>query len=270
MNMNILMNSIESKRKILLSSADIADAIKSIRPNNRQSAKELVRHCLLKAGAINLLDQHRKTKGYMTAKYIQSDVADTFRVTYAAAGWVHGEVQESRSGVGSELSATEGLLDLIEEAMTLLNSRSMVDVGCGDWNWMKRRPFAFDYTGVDIVPEVVAANQRHAGESVRFAVCNAIEECPPPADFALCREVIFHLSFAHAKKLIDNVKRSAKYMCVTTDFDIIFNSDIRTGDFRQINLLRAPFSFPAPVCLIPDKGRLAGRYLGVWSTATLP
>lgn len=256
--------------RILLNAQDIAHAVRAVRPNNNQSAKEIIRHCLLKTGTIGLLDRRRKRNGFMTSDYIRADAADTFRQSYASGGWVHGDGQESRSGVGSEVSATEGLLDRIEAAMTLLGCRFLVDVGCGDWNWMKRRAFCFDYTGVDIVPEVIAENQRYARENVRFVVCNAIKECPPRADFALCREVLFHLSFSDTNRLIANVKRSARYFCATTDLDIWFNSDIRTGDFRQINLLRAPFNFPDPVCLIPDRALLAGRYLGVWDAGALP
>jgi 2-polyprenyl-3-methyl-5-hydroxy-6-metoxy-1,4-benzoquinol methylase len=255
-----------SEPQILIRPDKIAGTIRSVRWNHSQSVKEIVRHGLLRTGTIGILDRLRSRKGYMSADYIRSDAAATFRQIYADGGWVHREDQESRSGVGSEASATEGLLERIEAAMTLLGCRSLVDVGCGDWNWMKRKPFDFDYTGVDIVSELIAENQRYARENVRFLVCNAIKESPQSADFALCREVLFHLSFADIKSVVRNVRRTTKYFCATTDFDIWFNSDIRTGDFRKINLLRAPFNFPTPVCLMPD----TERYLGVWESGALP
>jgi hypothetical protein len=58
--------------------------------------------------------------------------------------------------------------------MRLLKCRSLVDIGCGDWNWMKLHAFEFDYTGVDIVPEVIAANQKYARNNVRFLTCDVI------------------------------------------------------------------------------------------------
>jgi 2-polyprenyl-3-methyl-5-hydroxy-6-metoxy-1,4-benzoquinol methylase len=152
----------------------------------------------------------------------------------------------------------------------VIGCQSLVDVGCGDWNWFSQAAFDFDYTGIDVVPDVIEANRRHERAGVRFAVVNAIEEPIPTADFALCREVLFHLSFAHARAVVANVKRAARYFAATTDLDLWFNSDIQTGDFRRINLLRRPYRFPPPLCLVDDSRLVPGRRLAVWETASLP
>jgi len=165
---------------------------------------------------------------------------------------------------------TTGLLDRIGAGMKHLGARSLVDVGCGDWNWMKRGSLEADYIGIDVVPEVIQENQQHARPGVRFAVANAIEGPIPAADAALCREVLFHLSFVDALAVVKTIKAATRYMLATTDLDIWFNSDIQTGDFRRINLLRRPFGFPSPLGLIPDGGLVPARYLGVWETASLP
>ncbi len=258
-----------NKTHVLRTADEIRSRIISVRQNHVQSVKEVVRHGLLKIGLIGGLDRRRKRKGYAKVEYGGSNATDMFERTYAQGGWVHASNQESRSGLGSESWATEGLLDRISESMELLGCRSLVDVGCGDWNWMKLQAIHFDYTGVDIVPNVIAENQQYARENVRFLVCNAITDIPPNADLALCREVLFHLSFANAKSVVKNTCRSARHLCATTDLDIWFNSDIRTGDYRQLNLLRAPFSFPYPKCLIPDGALSASRFLGIWDTESL-
>jgi hypothetical protein len=119
------------------------------------------------------------------------------------------------------------------------------------------------------VPEVIEANRRYERFGVRFAVADAIRGPIPEADLALCREMLFHLLFAHGRAVIDNVKRSARYLAATTDLDLWCNSDIRTGEFRRINLLRRPYAFPPPMCLIADAGLVPARRLAVWETAKL-
>jgi hypothetical protein len=57
---------------------------------------------------------------------------------------------------------------------------------------------------------MIEANRRYERSGVRFAVVDAIRGPIPEADFALCREMLFHLSFAHGRAVIDNVKRSAR------------------------------------------------------------
>ena len=47
----------------------------------------------------------------------------------------------------------------------------------------------------------------------------------------------------------------------------LFNSDIQSGDFRLLNLERAPFRLPPPQRLISDDLVVAGRRLGVWRAA---
>jgi hypothetical protein len=256
-------------RRGLVTDKSVTAHLASIPLDLKQSAKELVRHFVFRAGMGALLDYRRRHRGFKTSEHIRSDAAETFRAIYSGGVWVHGAKQESLSGIGSEVEATHGLVEGIEALMMYLGCNSLVDVGCGDWNWFRRSRIGFKYTGVDIVPEVIERNSIHEGPGIQFAVCNAIVQPLPVADLAFCREVLFHLSLADARQVILNIAHSAKFMCATTDVDILFNSDIPTGDFRAINLMRRPFSLPAPVCLIPDQGHRSARYLAVWSCETI-
>jgi 2-polyprenyl-3-methyl-5-hydroxy-6-metoxy-1,4-benzoquinol methylase len=245
-------------------------AIRSARPDQLQNCKEVARHVLHMAGLTRLVHRRRAARGFHTERYLRDNAAETFRANYQIGGWVHSEGQESRSGIGSSAAVTTGLIERIGAIMKHLGAQSLVDVGCGDWNWMKRGRLDFAYTGIDVVPEVIEENQQHARPGVRFTVCNAIEGPIPTADVALCREVLFHLSFADARAVVKNIKAAAHFLLATTDLDIWFNSDIQTGDFRRINLLRRPFRFPTPLGLVPDRGLIRARYLAVWETASLP
>jgi SAM-dependent methyltransferase len=254
---------------VSVNSEEIEKILGTVRSNHKQSAKEFVRHTMLKTGTIGILDRRRRRHGFNTADHLLADAESTFRKTYSDGGWVHHEGQESNSGVGSSIEATQGLFDAIQSVMAAIGAKSLVDVGCGDWNWMRHQNILMHYIGVDIVPEVISGNQKYARANVSFKVCNAIVNLPPKADMALCREVIFHLSFRDAKALLKNLAASADYICATTDADVWFNSDIRTGDFRLLNLMRSPFNLPRPIALIKDSAVSSGRFLAVWQSAAL-
>jgi hypothetical protein len=67
---------------------------------------------------------------------------------------------ESKSGPGSTLKATAVIrkqLPLIIEKYAI---QSMLDVPCGDYNWMKTVEKTCSYIGGDIVMEVIENNQK--------------------------------------------------------------------------------------------------------------
>jgi hypothetical protein len=245
-------------------------AIHETRWNHIQSCKEAIRHTLYCLGLTSLLRHRQIARGFNAGRYLRDSPAETFRTIYLHKGWVHAHEQESRSGIGSSSKITTGLLDRINAAMQHLGAKSLIDVGCGDWHWMKCGTLHCDYTGLDVVPEIILANRRHQQSNVRFSVCDAIAEPLPIADVALCREVLFHLSFADVRAAVKNIKAASRYLLATTDLDIAINSNVTTGDFRRINLMRRPFSFPAPIGLIPDQGLVSSRYLGIWESPSLP
>lgn len=263
------MSTADAPQRRVLWGDECVAAIRRARQDHWQSGKEVVRHALHATGLTGLLHRSRAARGFHVDRYLRDDVAETFRAAYRTGGWVHEEGQESRSGIGSSAAVTAGLLPAVRTVMHRLGAMSLVDVGCGDWNWLRRETIDFAYTGIDVVPEVIEENRRHERPGVAFAVCNAIEGPIPPADLALCREMLFHLSFADARAVVRNIKASARFLVATTDLDIWFNADIRSGDFRRINLLRRPFSFPPPLALVPDGGLVAARYLGVWETCRI-
>jgi hypothetical protein len=52
--------------------------------------------------------------------------------------------------------------------------------------------------------------------------------------------------------------------------DLRLNADIVSGDFRFLNLQRAPFRFPAPRFSMWDNAVAADRVLAGWEVANLP
>lgn len=247
----------------------VDSVLDSVTTDRIQTFKEFVRHGLFHLGLFRCLNVWRRMRGVQVSEGSSHAAETRFKEIYVRGLWVRAEGQESLSGTGSSRTATAGLITSLMSGMSSLGCNSLLDVGCGDWNWMQHETLPVDYVGVDVVESVIARNQTFSGPRVRFAVCNAISQPLPSVDMALCREVLFHLSFADARSVLVNISRSARFLCATTDVDIRFNSDIPTGDFRPLNLLIRPFGLPMPQALIPDRAVRPGRFLGVWSSAAL-
>jgi SAM-dependent methyltransferase len=241
-----------------------------MRWDHKQSAKEVVRHIGLKLGAGSLLRRRRRDRGLVTAHLAPATVVDRFREAYRSRAWVSSKDQLSPSGLGSETSATRTIVEALPALLVRLGCESLLDVGCGDWNWMREVRLPCDYVGIDIVPEVIEANRRYERVGVAFQVGDAIEGPLPQADLVLCREVLFHLSFRDGMAALANIRAAGRWLLATSDAGIWFNSDIATGDFRRINLERSPYRLPRPRAVVSDGGVSLGRALALWATADLP
>lgn len=238
--------------------------------DHKQSAKEVVRHFGLKLGVGRLLRRRRRDRGLVTAHLDPAMAVDRFREAYASRAWISSKGQLSLSGLGSEASAARPIVEGLPALLVRLGCETLLDVGCGDWNWMREVRLPCDYVGIDIVPEMIEANRRFERAGVEFKVGDAIEGPLPKADVVLCREVLFHLSFGDGMAALTNIRAAGRWLLATSDTAIWFNSDIATGDFRRINLQRAPYRLPRPSVVIRDEGVCPGRVLALWATADLP
>ena len=80
---------------------------------------------------------------------------------------------ESRSGPGSTLYETEKLREKIKNLVKYKDIKSVVDIPCGDFNWMKEIVDSFElYTGGDIVPQCIEENNKKYSSYKRFSDFN--------------------------------------------------------------------------------------------------
>ena len=192
--------------------------------------------------------------------------AERFAKIYETGVWLNDRTTGALSGLGSELERTQSIREQLPKLLAEYSVESILDIGCGDWTWMRHVDMPCTYIGVDIVGSVISSNAKLFGNSRRsFRVLDAVEEALPDCDAILCREVIFHLSFSDSRRLIKNILKSqARYLFTTNDTDVDCNVDIRSGDFRFLNLRKKPYNFPEPVTCIPEDGVSKHRQLGVW------
>ena len=182
---------------------------------------------------------------------------------------------ESVSGAGSNLAQTEEVRRVLPGLLAELGCRSMLDVPCGDFYWMRLVPLGVDYTGGDIVTDLVARNQAQYGnEQRRFLRLDLLQDSLPAADLIFCRDCLVHLSNAHIRQALANVRASgATYLLTTTFPGRTVNDDIPTGSWRPVNLQRPPHNFPKPLRLIDERcpdPAYVDKHLGLWRVADIP
>ncbi|MGY3035161.1 hypothetical protein ACVIIV_004331 [Bradyrhizobium sp. USDA 4354] len=179
----------------------------------------------------------------------------------------------SVSGLGSEDPATAAIREALPPLLRRLGARSLLDAPCGDAGWIGRLELAIDYTGIDIVPSLIEANRMRVargGSSGHFLVADITRDALPRADIILCRDCLVHLSFANIDRALAQFRMSgARFLLVTTFPEWEENRDCEDGDWRALNMEKAPFNWPPPRELINERCEEGGggwrdKSLGLW------
>jgi hypothetical protein len=129
------------------------------------------------------------------------------------------------------------------------------------------------YIGADIVPAIVAANQAFVRPGIEFCRLDLLVDALPKVDLVFCRDCLVHFSLADARRALDNIRASeAKWLLTTTFPATTVNREIKTGQWRALNLELAPFHLPRPARLIAEgyadeAGRYGDKALGLWRVA---
>ena len=180
---------------------------------------------------------------------------------------------ESRSGPGSTLEETKLLREEIKRVVFEKGIKSVVDIPCGDFHWMKEIVFNFDYyTGGDIVEAAVKTNNERYGNSrIKFIHFDIVNDEIPEGDLLIVRDVIGHFPIEDGIKIIDNILKSkCKYLLSTTwakktedswtncgPTDVHRqNEGVNYGRFYPVNLMAQPFNFPAADIFLEENVRV--------------
>ena len=182
---------------------------------------------------------------------------------------------ESVSGHGSDFKSTELLRTLIPSVLKEFEVKSLLDAPCGDFYWMNLTDLQIDrYVGVDIVPELIVQNQeKYTTQSRHFLNLDITSDQLPTVDLILCRDCLVHLSFNQIKEALQNFKKSGStYLLTTTYPDLLqTNKNIITGDWRPLDLQKAPFNFPNPIKIVNENctSDLKEKRLGLWKISDI-
>jgi len=159
--------------------------------------------------------------------------------------------KESKSGGGAELVTTVAIRAWLPQIIQEEGITSILDVGCGDFNWMREVTLKIPYFGVDLVHELIQRNIALYGSifppTKLFAVADATKDTLPKADLVMCRCVLYHLSYANIEKALTNMKKAAgRFLLITNSISKQENRDMTDGGYRRLNFLKPPFDFEVP------------------------
>lgn len=159
--------------------------------------------------------------------------------------------KESLSGPGSDYEQTKYLIPELQILLKDLNIESMLDVPCGDFNWMRRVNLdGIRYTGGDIVDKIININNKKFGsKNISFQSIDVVNDSLPKVDLIMVRDCFVHLPNDDIMSAINNIIDSKSRYLLTTNFMWRYpeaNKDIEVGGWRRLNLQSKPFNFPFP------------------------
>jgi 2-polyprenyl-3-methyl-5-hydroxy-6-metoxy-1,4-benzoquinol methylase len=186
--------------------------------------------------------------------------------------------KESVSGPGSDYEQTKFLIPELNIMLKSLNIKSMLDIPCGDFNWMKQVDLSkISYHGADIVePMIERNNKKHQKKNIKFSVLDLVNDKLPKVDLIMVRDCLVHLPTNDVFKALNNIKNSGSKYLLTTNFlwnHQEANQEISVGQWRRINLQKTPYSFKYPERIIIEgniQSHDRDKTMSLWYVKDIP
>ena len=115
---------------------------------------------------------------------------------------------------------TKEYIAYIEKFMKDHNIKSVIDAGCGDWEFSKYMDWSgVNYIGYDVVGSVIEENKKTFSlNNVKFVHENFLLSDLPSADLFICKHVFQHLRNSDIIKFSPQLKKF-KYCLITNEVD---------------------------------------------------
>jgi 2-polyprenyl-3-methyl-5-hydroxy-6-metoxy-1,4-benzoquinol methylase len=170
-------------------------------------------------------------------------MSNRFEQIYATNEWGGG------SGEGSFPIHTRGYVDFLQRFLAQRRVTSVVDMGCGDWQFSRSIQWGnINYRGYDVVRSVIEENcRKYSAPNISFHLYSGNAAELPPADLLISKDVLQHLSDESVARVLPSLSRF-KYSLLTNCVNprgTTIPSDIADGDFRYLDLRLPPFNLAA-------------------------
>jgi SAM-dependent methyltransferase len=126
--------------------------------------------------------------------------------------------------------------------------RSVIDVGCGDWQWAELMDWTkVNYIGIDVVSSLIERNTRkHGSPRVQFRCIDATRQPLPAAELVVAKDVLQHWPNRDVQRFLRDSLRRCRYALLTNDVSSDHwsgevNQDIEMGAWRTLDLTKPPF-----------------------------
>jgi SAM-dependent methyltransferase len=177
---------------------------------------------------------------------------------------------ETANGPGATLAQTEDLRQILPELLKRYGIKTMLDVGCGDWNWMSHVDLTDveGYIGWDVEPSMIAADQEHFGDAPNVTFeCQSLltAEQLPQVDLILARHVLIHFPNDEIAAVLDKMRASGAKYLLTSHWPDESNEDYEPEGFawrgymeRALNMEAPPFKLGPRIETIHEPAADAG------------
>ena len=143
------------------------------------------------------------------------------------------------------LASCNEWINLINDANTDYNIKTINDIGCGDLNYIKHTNidnYKIDYLGYDYVPRIKLSTEKFKINDKSFNICTDV---PRNCDLCICKDTLNHLDpKTQILSAINNIKKTCKYLIITNYIKLynnIANSNLN-GNWIKINFNIEPYN----------------------------
>lgn len=167
-----------------------------------------------------------------------------FEAIYKTHIWEHG------SGWGSYPENTQLYVQLLNQYMRQHQVKSVVDFGCGDWQFSRFIDWTgINYIGIDVVKHIIDRNQsQFKAPNISFVYDDMLTWSPPVADLAIIKDVFQHWDNASIINFLPKLARFKRCL-VTNDrwltkyiWPYSPNTNCDIGSFQIVDLRYPPFN----------------------------
>ena len=168
---------------------------------------------------------------------------------------------ESHSGMGSTLQYTTNTRKRLPSVFGQYGIKKVLDIGCGDFNWMKEIVHFLDYyKGTDVVEAITNLNKERYEEKnkIEFETSDITEGCNyerTEFNSIILKDVLVHFPTDVVIEVLNRIKSTGiKYVFITHFTETKINSDITAfGQWRPLNMSLSEFDLGDPLEIIKEE-----------------
>jgi hypothetical protein len=157
------------------------------------------------------------------------------------------------SGIGSKLEVCEPLISMLEEYIRSNDIKTMVDIGCGDMQWMPSllNKVNIKYTGIDIVNSVIEKNKENHPDLnfINSNICDIDIQNMPDADLFFIKDVLQHWTSDVVEGWVNSffaAKPNARLIVANCSHQHSDERHLKTGGFAPLNGDKFPLNKFSP------------------------
>ena len=155
------------------------------------------------------------------------------------------DLWQDGSGGGSKVENVGEYVDVLQKYIDKPEVKTVVDLGCGDWQFSKFLDLSSVlYLGVDVVDSVIDSNiDLYSASNIDFISRDITTYEVPQVDLIICKDVLQHLCNKDVISVLVKIIKSSKFALITNDFypESTSNIDIDNGGYRYLDLTLSPF-----------------------------